>query len=347
MENRARCYLGVVVATLAAGGGACKPDFGSPPSLLVGPRLLAVRGVPAEAGPNKNVTFDALAVEPAGTIMDPGLSWAFCHTPKPPAEANAVSGACLDGPDDAGPSPTFTAPIPAGVRASDKKVIDACQLFGPQTPPASPGQPAIRPRDPDVTGGFYQPLRVTLQAAGGRDLAFELQRITCPLSNAPVDVTRAFAMMRDPTMPDQGPCCYTPNQNPTLARVTLDPDGAATALYTAGASAGAPTPVSAGTKVTLEVDWDDATPETFPVWDLATRMLTTHRESLRVSWFTTAGSFALDTSGRGETETELFTRNDWTAPTDAPGGGVVHFWVVLRDSRGGVDFAVFDLTVSP
>jgi hypothetical protein len=336
------CASLLVLASTAA----CKPDFGSPPSQIVGPRILAVRGVPAEAAPGKMVTYDALAVDPSGTLPSPMYGWAFCHAPKPPAEANAVSGACLQGPDDSGPSPTLTAPIPSGVRASDKMVIDACQLFGPQTPPPVAGQPPIRPRDPDVTGGFYQPLRVTLQN-GSNDVAFQLQRITCPLSNAPVDVTRAFNMTADPTMPFPGPCCYTQNQNPTIGSVTLDPDGAMTSLYVPGAQAAAAAPISAGAKVTLQVAWADGVAESFPVWDLAARELTTHRESLRVSWFTTAGSFELDTSGRGETDTALFTRNDWTAPLQPPAGGVVHFWVVLRDSRGGLDFAVFDLTISP
>lgn len=351
--TRARWFFGCVVPLLAVGATACKPDFGSPASLVTFPRILAVRGVPAEAAPGKAVVFDALAVEPGGTIADPGLGWAFCHQPKPPAEANAVAGACLDGPDDAGPAPTYMASVPSGVvpvvdpstGQTSNQSIDSCSLFGPQTPPPAPGQPPIRPRDADVTGGFYQPLRVVLPTAGGaRDITFELQRITCPLANAPVDVTRAFNMVRDPAMPSDEPCCYTANVNPTIAHVTLNPGNMATELYAPGSPAGPPSMVPAGAKVALEVSWDAAAPETYPVWDPATRTLTTHRESLRVSWFASAGSFDLDTSGRGEDETLLFTRNDWTAPVTA---GTVHAWVVLRDARGGLDFAAFDLMVVP
>jgi hypothetical protein len=300
----------------------CKPDFGSPPSLIGGPRVLAVRGTPAEAPPGMAVTFDALAVDASGTITLPGLSWAVCHEPKPPAETNAVSGACLGIPDDAGPAPTFMTSIPA----------DACMLFGPQTPPAKSGQPPIRPRDPDVTGGFYQPVRVAVQAANGSDTAFELQRITCPLAGAPIDVTLTFNMT------------YTPNQNPAIAAVTLDPDGAVTPRAGPGVTTTAT--VSPGAKVTLQLTWSDGTAEPYPLWDLATRSLTTKRESLRASWFATDGVFALDTSGRGEDEdaTLTFTRNDWTAPA---GRSSVHFWVVLRDSRGGLDFAAFDVEVIP
>jgi hypothetical protein len=308
------------VLTLAAGVCGCKPDLGSPASLVIGPRILAVRGVPAEAAPGAAVAFDALVVEPSGSVTDPGLSWSFCPTPKPPAEANAVSGACLNAPDDAGPAPAFSAMLPG----------DGCMLFGPQTPPVQAGQPAIRPRDPDVTGGFYQPLRVRFDASDGSDTAFELERITCLLANAPIDVTRTFNLT------------YTPNQNPAVDRVTLDPDGTATALTGAGAVAGVT--AAAGMSLTLELAWTAATVESYPVWDLASRTLTTHRESMRVSWFASAGFFSRDTTGRDEQEPETFARNDWTAPT-SPGN--VHFWVVLRDSRGGLDFGAFDLTVAP
>jgi hypothetical protein len=327
MRSGPRIWLWGVIAVSALAG--CKPDLGAPPSLVTSARLLAVRGQPAEAKPGTDVAFDALAVNASGTIATPALRWSLCHTPKPPAETNAVSDECLTGPDDAGPAATFTTAVPS----------DACMLFGPQTPPAKAGQPPIRPRDADVTGGFYQPLRVALAVDGvdPADTAFELERISCLLANAPVDVTRAYNMVRDASTP-AGPCCYTANENPSLARITLDPDGAATPLLGSGAS------VTAGAGVTFEVGWPDGTAEEYPVWDLATRTLTTHRESLRASWFATAGTFARDSTGRGEDETDTFTRNTWTAPVDA---GDVHFWVVLRDSRGGLDFKAFDLTLTP
>ena len=320
MTIGSRISRGLFALLLAGVAAGCKPDLGSPASLVVGPRVLAVRGTPAEATPGSMVAFDVLAVQPDGTIVDPPLGWSFCHTPKPPAEANAVSRECLDTPDDAGPAPTFMAALPS----------DGCMTFGPQPPPVQPGQPQIRPRDPDGTGGFYQPLRVTLSDASDTDIAFALERITCMLANAPIDVTRMFNLT------------YTPNQNPVVDHVTLDPDGAATPLVGAGAATGVSVPV--GGTVTLELGWPGEAPESYPVWDLASRTLVTHRESLRVSWFASAGSFPKDTTGRREDEPELFARNDWTAPTSAAD---VHFWVVLRDSRGGVDFASFDLAVSP
>ena len=67
----------------------------------------------------------------------------------------------------------------------------------------------------------------------------------------------------------------------------------------------------------------------------------TRRESLRVSWFTTAGSFERDRTGRAGDEGEAgeppesFTENTWTAPEDAR---ATQLWLVLRDARGGVAF---------
>ena len=95
--------------------------------------------------------------------------------------------------------------------------------------------------------------------------------------------------------------------------------------------------VPAGAAVTLEVAWTAATPETYPVFNLVTQQLETHRESLSVSWFATDGSFEHDRTGRSEAEPDLTTDNVWTAPLTP--GVVVHFWILLRDVRGGVDFA--------
>ncbi|MEO5769647.1 MAG: hypothetical protein ABIS92_14945, partial [Polyangia bacterium] len=87
-----------------------------------------------------------------------------------------------------------------------------------------------------------------------------------------------------------------------------------------------------------------------PVFDRAARTLVDTREALRVSWFTTAGEYLHDRTGRASEDRELSSENSWTAPVmgGAPGAsGSVHFWVVLRDSRGGSDFASFQVTIAP
>jgi hypothetical protein len=296
--------------------GACKPNLGSPPSLIEGTRILAVRGMPAEAAEGAMVTYDILAVNQSGRIASPTVAWALCHDPKPPASPNAVASSCVDSPDDTTtPSPTFMAPMPSG----------DCKVFGPQPPEVMAGKPPLRPQDPDVTGGFYQPVRAKVTDGDTVLRAFALERLKCPLANAPADITAMFNMM------------IKPNQNPAIAGVTLDPAGMATALFTMKqANAPAPATVAAGAPVTLEVAWTAETPESYPVFDLVTKTLATHRESLSVSWFATDGSFEHDRTGRGESETDLTTDNVWTAPVTP---GLVHLWFLLRDIRGGVDFA--------
>jgi len=283
---------------------ACKPDLGAPQSLVSELRVLAVKGEPAEGKPGDSVTYSLLVAGPDGTNANPQATWAFCTAPKPLTENNAVASACLGDQDSVpigGPAATIMAATP----------MNACSLFGPDPPPQQPGMPPLRPRDPDVTGGFYQPVRVIVD--GVRDDAFALERVKCNLGNAPIDIAMAYQMR------------YPLNNNPKLQGVTM------------------PATVAIGAKVTLTAGWTADSVESYPVFDLVTRQLVSHREAMRVSWFATAGKFEHDRTGRGEYETETMTENLWTAP---PETGVVHFWVVLRDSRGGVDFASFDSSVT-
>src|SRR5205814_408577 len=83
------------------------------------------------------------------------------------AENNVVSRACIDGgpglqPAGTGNPVTLTIPI------------TACALHGPDTPPTKPGEPPLRARDADVTGGYYQP--VSVRAGGQQAIALERLR---------------------------------------------------------------------------------------------------------------------------------------------------------------------------
>jgi hypothetical protein len=326
-----------LAAMLAA--AACEPDLGAPISLIQGPRILAVRGTPPEAKEGAMVTYDLLAVDVAGTVETPPASWAVCAAPRPPSESNAVSVACLSIPDQAGQAASFVAPITAA-DPDDPTTTGACSIFGPLRPPLDPN---ARPRDPDVTGGFYQPVRATLPGPGDDLLrAFALERIQCRLANAPIDVAGEF---NNPYDPDKNPNGYTPNQNPALAQLTLAVAGGAPSALPP-LVAGMPAPpapvVAPGQSVTFEASWDAAVAETFPVYDLRSVTLVAHREALRVAWFTTGGVFDHDVTGRAEDDPALSTANGWLAPS-VP--GTVHLWLVLRDSRGGVAFAEYVLTV--
>ena len=76
--------------------------------------------------------------------------------------------------------------------------------------------------------------------------------------------------------------------------------------------------------------------------DPAAQALVMHREAMTVSWLATAGEIAAANTGRGEDDPALFTTTTWTAPSTP---GPAHLFVVVHDSRGGVDFAAWDATV--
>jgi hypothetical protein len=313
-----RARMVVAAVGLAAALG-CKPDLGAPSSLVTGPRILGVRGTPPEAAPGGMVTYDVLAVDVTGTVAAPDVGWAQCPQPAPPAFGNDVSDACLTIPDDGGPAPSFSAAVPS----------NACSVFGPQTPPVMKGQPPTRPADPDSTGGYYQPVRAVWQSAGL--VAFALQRVTCRLANAPATIAGQFASD------------YKANQNPVLADLVAGTEAGATVLFAPGQAPMTGTAI-AGQKVLLQADFSDDSAETFLVWDVASSMLVQQRESLRVSWFATAGAFEHDVTGRTSDDPTTYTQNTWTAP---PTPGPVLFWAVLRDNRGGIDFAAAELDVTP
>lgn len=284
---------------------SCRPDFGERESLIAEPRILAVRAEPAESKPGDPVTYTVLVAAPDGTRPDPAVTWAFCATPKRLTENNIVSADCLrDG----------VRAIGGPARSVQAETPgDACSLFGPETPPGD-----FRPRDADPTGGYFQPVRATL----GPAVAFGMARIVCDLANAPADAAVDFKNR------------YVPNKNPTLDALTATIDGAERPLDR----------LQAGRAVRFAVHWAEGDAESYVAFDVGSQAVVTRRESMRVSWFATAGAFESDRTGRTEAETETFAENTWTAPGQP---GPTFLWVVLRDSRGGVAFAGYDLTLVP
>jgi hypothetical protein len=305
MQARLSLLISSAIAVTLA---ACLPDPGAPASLLTGPRLLAVRAGPPETRPGAAVTYEALVIDAEGARAEAAVRWAFCASPKPLTETNSVSSACLD---DAGVRPI------AGQGASITATTpdDACALFGPDTPPGD-----FRPRDADVTGGFYQPVRVEVAIEALGLVAFARQRITCNLPNAPVDAAIELQQR------------YHANANPTLTPLVARVDGALVALEE----------IPAGARVTFEVGWSAGDAEAYPMFDPGAQRIVDRREALRVAWFATTGELAAEVTGRSEGDLEVSTENAWAAPATP---GPTKLWLVLRDSRGGVDFAGYDLHV--
>jgi hypothetical protein len=106
--------------------------------------------------------------------------------------------------------------------------------------------------------------------------------------------------------------------------------------------------VAAGARVTLHASWADCPSapcsgsEPYVTLDLSARVLSDVREAMRASWFSTAGAFAVDHTGRDANDPTTFTENAWTAPAQA---GRVHLWIVLRDDRGGAGWNKYVIDV--
>jgi hypothetical protein len=292
-------WLALAIAT-----ATCVPSLGPGDALVTSTRILAVRADPAEAAPGTRVSFAALVAGPSGGVAGADIAWSFCTAPEPITEDNAVSNACLGA--------SALVPAGAGATASAATPRAACSIFGPDTSSAG-----FRPRDPDTTGGYYQPLRLDLP---GADSAFDLVRVHCDLPGASADEASAFA------------AAYGLNENPQLLPLVASVGGAATPL----------TRIPAGARVDLRAAWPASSAETFAYFDPSTQQVTRQRESMRVAWYTNAGSLDHESTGRASMDMATSTDDVWTAPSKA--GGVT-LWVVLRDSRGGVDYAQVDVTV--
>ena len=310
--------------------GGCVPDLGLPGSLVTETRVLAVSAEPPEADPRGDpgvdtsrrlVRFDALTVSPNGTVAGAQLGWSFCLAPKPLTENNAASIDCLG--SDAKTLQQIGDPLAAVVPDS------ACQNFGPETPQQQPGESPKRPRDPDITGGYYQPVQLAMPLSQSeamtrgesRDVTIELLRISCNLAGASPDIIRKYNQL---AMGRQ-------NRNPLLdAPRVFDAQGVEPIFLDENGKLQA----QAGAVYTLQASWPAESAEQFPAFDLLTADVALRNESLRVSWFTTAGSFAAERTGRDSDEAQRLTSSDntWTAP-DMPGPATI--WIVLRDNRGG------------
>lgn len=262
---------------------ACDDALDQRLAIVDEPRVLAIVSEPAEAKPGETASYRAVVGGPDGPILAPP-AWAYCRAPKPPTEDNVVSTGCLDAAQlvTLGTGDTVTGTLP----------MDGCLRYGPDVPPGG-----FRPRDPDPTGGYYQPVRLDVADL----LAFGNTRITCNLPTAPFDL--AIRYMNE----------YVANNNPTLLPFEL---------------ATAP----ANTDVTLAAAWPAEDAESFLYFDARTQQLVDRREAMRVSWFATGGALPSDASAVGDDSTVTRLETTW----HTPGPGPATVWIVLRDSRGGI-----------
>jgi len=311
----------------------CVPEIDDRTSIVQAPRLLGIASDPPEAAEGRSVTLTAFGATLDGEPLE--AEWTACMARKPLTELGPVNAECLLHPQG---EPGVALFLGRGLAAELTVPANACTLFGPERPDPKPGEPAGRPVDPDVTGGFYQPVFAWV----GADATLGAVRLACPLAGASRENTVEFNQR------------YRPNQKPeieALEYVLPDGSGAEPSLFARGEvvrfrivvpRCGATSVCGDGMCGQREDRTNCAEdcasprgcsgPETYAVYDPSTRSVVDRTESLVVTWYAGAGRFHEE---RTEAAEGGVVENIWTAPA-AP--GAVQLWFVLRDDRGGTDW---------
>jgi hypothetical protein len=264
----------------------CAPEFNDDVTLVTSPRLLVAVAEPAEVRPRAPVTIVAMsAPDPADVYArENPFRFTFCTTPATVGDPRPVSDACLDEPGVA-----LTA---AGDVGAGNVPQDACARFGPDPPPGD-----FRPRDPDATGGFYQPVRI--DALGQKWI--HLLRVTCALPDAPAALARELAET------------YVANANPVIEAIKA---------------------VRESDRVRVTVRWTPESAESYPRLAADGSAIEQRDEFFRASWFTTAGTFTSSATATEEGDGALEMTNElvtdpgaapvvWVVLRDSRGGAAV------------------------
>ncbi|HYQ17145.1 MAG TPA: hypothetical protein VEQ58_15340 [Polyangiaceae bacterium] len=347
--------------------GGCVPDFATDLSELREPRLLAISSSPAETTGGKSVKLTALVAVPEGAAT-PRLDWSLCLARKSLTELGPVNPACLgnaaDEPDEgtAGAASTAAATpalqeLGGGSDVDAKLPTDVCKLFGPLRPSPMMGEPAGRPVDPDITGGFYQPVVAKL----GGVPSLGAIRIDCDPANLDRDVALSFRKQ------------YRQNENPRINVLTAVRSGTLTDL---GAE---PLEVKAGSNLELRASLDDCPDsstcgdgyctaaedattcaddckagaahgcsgaEHYVWYNRETQRIEQRREAITVAWYASSGHFESEQTGLAESEARSGTQTSNVWHVGSPSGNAT-VWVVIRDSRGGQSWWTQRVSVGP
>lgn len=164
---------------------------------------------------------------------------------------------------------------------------------------------------PDATNGWYVQTRVQLDADGHELVGFYGLRL--------------YLGALTPN---------APNQNPQLTGIFHVPSADAGADMQTALDDAAPLEVYANDEVALRALVTPGSAESYLVYDgdprtTPPRMVT---ETVRMSWYTTAGEFSNDVTGIDKPDTTLTL--DKHLP---PSGSTIDLWVIARDERGGSD----------
>ena len=338
------------LALLAA--SACVPHLDVDESTVREPRVLAIIAEPAESAPTsqQKIQYTALVADEHGVRSDLSLAWYQCLAQKPLAELGPVSKECLRN-----GSPKL-ASLGVGEAVEGTLPTNACSLFGPNPPPPVQGQPPGRPVDADESGGYKLPLIVGLNSELGSEVVLYEQRISCGLANVSPDISVAFAQR------------YHANQNPRA--LALQVTGS---MGTRSISSQDTLDVASNEQLAFSVSWpscpasdvcgdgvcgpDETSAacaadcqksvgcggqERYLDLDRERLELIVRRESLRVAWYATTGTYDQARTGVSDADLSGVSSNRWRAPAQP---GPASLWLVLRDSRGGVGFLQIAVTV--
>lgn len=172
---------------------------------------------------------------------------------------------------------------------------------------------------PDQTDGIYLPVRVRLDADGKSLVSFYSLRIYLGLGDR--------------------------NDNPALTGIYTVPSADAGAdAQTAiddGAQPPQPTEVTAKEELALRALLTPESSQTYVVYDGDPRTTPprTVTETVRISWYTTAGEFTNEVTGVEKPDTTLKLDKHLPEP-----GTPIDIWAVARDERGGSDVRHATLT---
>lgn len=221
------------------------------------------------------------------------FQWAICTDPPPPGTAD-VNDDCLKN-DTA----SFLIPVTDLNRDTSKAIIDW---------PASESMATLGV--PDVSGGFYLPVRIRATAGSQR-----------------VDTVYGVRL----TLPE-----LAPNHNPTITHcehVDAPLDASPMDVTELSTDMANPTPVQAGSEPVLRLLLSDDSYETFPEATGTPPNITikTVTEEPRFLWYASAGELSQDTTGMAQPDTKLRLDHDRMPSV----GQLIDLWVVVHDDRSG------------
>ncbi|HEX8954399.1 MAG TPA: hypothetical protein VF945_21240 [Polyangia bacterium] len=282
----------LVAALLVVGG--CSNDFDPASYLAPGSlRILGVVADPPELAPGQTATLTVVAPDLPAPVT---YEWIVCTQPPLPGSAT-VDPLCLEADmgdflvpvDGSGPSAQVTMPADA-----------------------SPKTLGV----PDVSGGFYIPVRVRAR-----------------MGDQHVDTVYGLRL----ALPGIEP----PNHNPVVADASLvgEPLDASPMLVSELSSdPAAPTPVAAGSEPTLRLT---VTPDSLEIYPQLTgappnTTITMVAEKPRFFWYADAGLFTEDTTGTDQPDTKL--KLDDAQHHRPAVGDRINLFVVVHDDRGGTTF---------